>query len=152
LQNKGIPLYVKSFVKPDETGTMVDNNFSHLPVPCFIFKINQVLISISPKDFSFIVEENLSGIFNELAKQRVKVNVMENSALNFSICMDDDAEKIPALTSALKENFRVLYNKNLELITIRYYDQATIDRVCTNKKVLMEHKSRYTVQLVVQEK
>jgi len=152
LQNKGIPLFVKSFVKPDETGTMVDNNFSHLPVPCFIFKINQVLISISPKDFSFIVEENLSGIFNELAKQRVKVNVMENSALNFSICMDDDTEKIPALTAALKENFRVLYNKNLELITIRYYDQATIDRVCTNKKVLMEHKSRYTVQLVVQEK
>jgi aspartate kinase len=66
--------------------------------------------------------------------------------------MDDDVEKVPALIEALKEDFRVLYNKNLELVTIRYYDQATIDRVCINKKVLMEHKSRYTVQLVVQDK
>ena len=145
-------MFVKSFVKPEDAGTRIDNNSSHLPVPCFIFKINQVLISISPKDFSFIVEENLGHVFNELAKHRVKVNVMQNSALNFSICMDDDAEKVPALTAALKENFRMLYNKNLELITIRYYDQATIDRVCINKKVLLEHKSRYTVQLVVQEK
>jgi aspartate kinase len=151
LQNKGIPLFVKSFVKPDDPGTRIDNNFSQLPVPCFIFKVDQVLVSISPKDFSFIVEENLSGIFKELARHKVKVNVMQNSALNFSICMDDDAEKVPALIAALKENFRVLYNKNMELVTIRYYDQATIDRVCVNKKVLLEHKSRYTVQLVVHE-
>jgi|SRR6185312_12565576 len=152
LQNKGIPLFVKSFVKPDDPGTRIDNDFSQLPVPCFIFKVSQVLISVSPKDFSFIAEENLSGIFKELAKHKVKVNVMQNSALNFSICMDDDAEKVPGLIAELKENFRVLYNKSLELITIRYYDQATIDRVCLNKKILLEHKSRYTVQLVVQEK
>jgi aspartate kinase len=152
LQNKGIPLFVKSFLKPDDSGTRIDNDFSHLPVPCFIFKVNQVLISVSPKDFSFIVEENLSHIFTEMAKHKVKVNVMQNSALNFSICMDDDAEKVPSLIASLKENFRVLYNKNLELVTIRYYDQATIDRVCTNKNILLEHKSRYTVQLVVQEK
>lgn len=151
LQNKGIPLFVKSFLKPDDAGTRIDNDFSHLPVPCFIFKVNQVLISVSPKDFSFIVEENLGDIFTELAKYKVKVNVMQNSALNFSICMDDDTEKVPALIAALKENFRVLYNKNLELITIRYYDQPTIDRVCTNKNILLEHKSRYTVQLVVNE-
>lgn len=152
LQNKGIPLYVKSFLKPQDPGTRIDNDFSHLPVPCFIFKVNQVLISLSPKDFSFIVEQNLSNIFTELAKYKVKVNVMQNSALNFSICMDDDAEKVPGLIAALKENFRVLYNKSLELITIRYYDQQTIDRVCTNKDILLEHKSRYTVQLVVKEK
>ena len=152
LQNKGIPLFVKSFVKPEDPGTKIDNDFSHLPVPCFIFKINQVLISVSPKDFSFIVEKNLGHIFTELAKHKVKVNVMQNSALNFSICMDDDAEKVPGLITALKENFRVLYNKGLELVTIRYYDQPTIDRVCANKTILLEHKSRYTVQLVVQEK
>jgi aspartate kinase len=152
LQNKGIPLFVRSFIKPEEPGTRIDNDFSQLPVPCFIFKVNQVLISVSPKDFSFIVEESLGHIFTELAKYKVKVNVMQNSALNFSICMDDDAEKVPGLIAALKENFRVLYNKNLELITIRYYDQTTIDRVCTNKNTLLEHKSRYTVQLVVQEK
>ncbi len=152
LQNKGIPLFVKSFLKPEDAGTRIDNDFSHLPVPCFIFKVNQVLVSVSPKDFSFIVEENLSRIFKDMARHKVKVNVMQNSALNFSICMDDDAEKVPALIEALKEDFRVLYNKNLELVTIRYYDQATIDRVCINKKVLMEHKSRYTVQLVVQDR
>ncbi|HXB10591.1 MAG TPA: aspartate kinase [Bacteroidia bacterium] len=152
LQNKGIPLFVKSFLKPEDAGTRIDNDFSHLPVPCFIFKVNQVLVSVSPKDFSFIVEENLSRIFKDMAKHKVKVNVMQNSALNFSICMDDDGEKVPALIETLKEDFRVLYNKNLELVTIRYYDQATIDRVCINKKVLMEHKSRYTVQLVVQDK
>lgn len=152
LQNKGIPLYVKSFLKPNDPGTRIDNDFSQLPVPCFIFKVNQVLISLSPKDFSFIVEQNLSNIFTELAKHKVKVNVMQNSALNFSICMDDDAEKVPGLIASLKEHFRVLYNKSLELITIRYYDQQTIDRVCTNKDVLLEHKSRYTVQLVVKDK
>lgn len=152
LQNKGIPLFVKSFLKPDDPGTRIDNDFSQLPVPCFIFKVNQVLISVSPKDFSFIVEQNLSNIFTELAKYKVKANVIQNSALNFSICMDDDAEKVPGLIASLKENFRVLYNKNLELVTIRYYDQPTIDRVCTNKNILLEHKSRYTVQLVVQEK
>ena len=86
------------------------------------------------------------------AEGKVKVNVMQHSALNFSICMDDDAEKVPALIALLKEDFRVLYNKNLELVTIRYYDQATIDRVCVNKKILLEHKSRYTVQIVMQDK
>ena len=151
LQNRSIPLYVRSFIQPDNEGTRIDNSKSHLPVPCFIFKVNQVLISISPKDFSFIVEQNLSRIFQDLAKQKVKVNVMQHSALNFSICMDDDPEKVPALIALLKEDFRVLYNKNLELVTIRYYDQATIDRVCVGKKILLEHKSRYTVQIVMQD-
>ncbi len=150
LQNKNIPLFVKSFLKPAEAGTQIDNRLTHLPVPCFIFKVNQVLLSISPKDFSFIVEANLSRIFRELAASRVKVNVMQNSALNFSICMDNEPGKVPALIASLSDDFRVLYNDNLELVTIRYYDQATIDRVCIDKKVLLEHKSRYTVQLVVQ--
>ncbi len=150
LQNRNITLLVKSFLNPGEPGTQIDNKFSQLSTPCFIFKINQALLSISPKDFSFIVEANLSRIFKELAVCKVKVNVMQNSALNFSICMDDDPGKLSALIARLGDDFRVLYNKNLELITIRYYDQPTIDRVTVGKKVLMEHKSRYTVQLVVQ--
>lgn len=149
LQNKKIPLYVKSFLQPEEKGTVINDLQSPLPVPCFIFKINQVLISISPKDFSFIVEENLSGIFKIFSDYNVKINVMQNSAISFSVCVDNDDKKIPSLIDKLRENFRVLYNDNLELITIRYYDQATIDRVCVGKKILMEHKSRYTVQLVV---
>lgn len=152
LQNKKIPLYVKSFLQPDEKGTVINDLLSPLPVPCFIFKINQILISISPKDFSFIVEENLSGIFKTFSDYNVKINVMQNSAISFSVCVDNDDKKIPFLIAKLQENFRVLYNDDMELITIRYYDQSTIDRVCIGKKILMEHKSRYTVQLVVKNK
>ena len=149
LQNKKIPLYVRSFIKPDAKGTLINNEKSHLPIPCFIFKVNQILLSISPKDFSFIVEENFSDIFKIFAEHQVKINVMQNSAISFSVCTDSDERKIPELIKTLQKKFRVLYNEDLELITIRYYNQSTIDRVCIGKKVFLEHKSRYTVQLVV---
>ncbi len=149
LQNKKIPLYVKSFLQPDEKGTVINDLQSQLPIPCFIFKVNQILLSISPKDFSFIVEENFSDIFKTFSEHDVKINTMQNSAISFSVCADNDEKKIPNLISALQKDFRVLYNDNLELITIRYYDQPTIDRVCIGKQTLLEHKSRYTVQLVV---
>lgn len=149
LQNKKIPLYVKSFLQSEEKGTVINDHPSQLPIPCFIFKVNQILLSISPKDFSFIVEENFSVIFKIFSEHQVKINVMQNSAISFSVCVDNDEKKIPELISKLKENFRILYNDSLELITIRYYNQSTIDRVCIGKKILLEHKSRYTVQLVV---
>jgi aspartate kinase len=149
LQNKKIPLYVKSFLDPDGEGTVINDVQAHLPIPCFIFKVNQVLLSISPKDFSFIVEENLSSMFNLFAERQVKVNVMQNSAISFSVSIDDDEQKVPALITTLQKDYRVLYNNKLELVTIRYYDQATIDRVTKGKKILLEVKSRYTVQLVV---
>lgn len=149
LQNKKIPLYVKSFIHPDEKGTVINEVQSPLQIPCFIFKVNQVLVSISPKDFSFIVEENFSDIFNLFAEKQVKVNVMQNSAISFSVSVDNDERKLPDLIKTLQKQYRVLYNDNLELITIRYYDQATIDRVTVDKKILLEVKSRYTVQLVV---
>lgn len=149
LQNKKIPLFVKSFLNPEEKGTMISDLQSPLPIPCFIFKVNQVLLSISPKDFSFIIEENLSDMFNLFAERQVKVNVMQNSAISFSISVDNDERKLPELIKTLQKDYKVLYNDNLELITIRYYDQATIDRVTVDKKILLEVKSRYTVQLVV---
>ncbi|MCW3085942.1 MAG: aspartate kinase [Bacteroidetes bacterium] len=149
LQNKKIPLYVKSFLHPAETGTIINDVQSPLPIPSFIFKINQVLLSISPKDFSFIMEENLSSMFNLFAERQVKVNVMQNSAISFSISVDNDERKLPDLIKTLQKDYKVLYNDNLELITIRYYDQATIERVTIGKKILLEVKSRYTVQLVV---
>ncbi|MES2284859.1 MAG: aspartate kinase [Bacteroidota bacterium] len=150
LQNKKIPLYVKSFLNPGDAGTIINEDQSSLPLPCFIFKVNQVLISISPKDFSFIVEENFSAIYKLFAEKQVKINMMQNSAISFSVCIDNDAQKLPDLIKTLQKEYRVLYNENLELITIRYYDQATIDRVTIDKKVLLEVKSRYTVQLVAQ--
>ncbi len=151
LQNKGIPLYVKSFVNPNAEGTIVTNTNKQLPIPSFIFKVNQILISISPKDFSFIAEESLSDIFETFYRHHVKVNVMQQSAISFTVCMDYDERKIPALIQELQQNYKILYNQNLELVTIRYYNQATIDRVSVNKQTLLELKSRYTVQLVVKD-
>ena len=149
LQNKKIPLYVKSFLNPDEKGTVINETESALPIPCFIFKINQALLSISPKDFSFIEEENFSTIFKLFAEKQVKINVMQNSAISFSVSIDNDEHKLPDLIKTLQKEYRVLFNENLELITIRYYDQATIDRVTVGKQILLEVKSRHTVQLVV---
>ena len=151
LQNKNIPLYVRSFLDPAQEGTKIHNVQTPLPIPCFIFKVNQVLISISPRDFSFIVEENLSSIFSVLSKHRVKINTMQNSALNLSLCVDDDAQRLPALIEELGKQYRVLYNDKLELVTIRYYDQATLDRVTVGKTILLEVKSRYTAQLVMKD-
>ena len=152
IQNKGIPLYVRSFLVPEAEGTVITNVATPLPVPSFIFKVDQVLISIFPKDFSFIIEENLSHIFNILHKNKVKVNTMQNSAISFSVSVDNDDEKIKQLIADLSETFKVKYNKGLELVTIRYYNQQTIDRVIVNKEVLLEVKSRHTCQMVMKDK
>jgi aspartate kinase len=149
LQNKKIPLFVKSFLKPEDKGTVICELPSEPAIPCFIFKINQVLLSISPKDFSFVDEGNFASIFQLLAEKNIKINMMQNSAISFSVCIDHDARKFPDLLQTLKKDYRVLYNENAELITIRYYDQATIDRVLIDKTILLEVKSRHTVQLIV---
>ena len=112
-------------------------------------KVSQLLITISPRDFSFIAEENLSKIFALFHEHGVKSHVMQLSAISFSVCADMDEKKIPDLINELHKEYKVLYNDNVELVTIRYYDQSTIDRVCINKQILLEQKSRYTVQLVV---
>ncbi|GAB3539693.1 aspartate kinase [Spirosoma fluminis] len=151
LQNKGIPLYVRSFIDPEKPGTVIGDFQQHLSIPSFIFKINQVLISLHPNDFSFIAEDNLSRIFGRFAQLGVKINLMQNTAISFSVVVDDNPDRIPALLEELKQDFRVTYNDGLELITIRYYDQGTIDRVLVKKKLLLEQKSRYTVQLVVRD-
>ncbi|KQC01229.1 aspartate kinase [Pedobacter sp. Hv1] len=152
IQNKNIPLYVRSFLQPDVEGTAITGIATPLPVPSFIFKVDQVLISIFPKDFSFIIEENLSHIFNILHKNKVKVNTMLNSAISFSVSVDNDEAKIKQLIEDLSETFKVKYNKGLELVTIRYYNQQTIDRVIVNKDVLLEVKSRHTCQIVMKDK
>jgi aspartate kinase len=152
LQNKNIPLYVRSFLHPTHDGTEINGVNSELPVPSFIFKVNQVLISILPKDFSFIIEENLSDIFSLFHKHKVKVNTMLNSALSFSVSVDDEEEKINNLIQDLSILYKVKYNKGLELVTIRYYNQDTINRVTVNKDILLEVKSRHTCQIVMKDR
>ncbi|HIA06620.1 MAG TPA: aspartate kinase [Flavobacteriales bacterium] len=155
LQNNAIPLYVKSFFDPEKEGTLI-TGVKKLPkelelVPSFIFKVNQVLISILPRDYSFIVEENLSEIFKLFADIGVKINLMQHAALSFSVCVDEDGGKIPDLVEALQKDYKVLYNEDVELVTIRDYDQATIDRVISGKKIYVEQKSRQTARFVVKD-
>lgn len=152
IQNKNIPLYVRSFLNPDAPGTDITELKNHLPVPSFIFKVNQVLLSIFPKDFSFIIEENLSDIFSLFHKHRVKINTMLNSAISFSISFDYDAKKLDKLMTDLSKDYKVKYNTGVELVTIRYYNQETIDRVTVNKNILLEVKSRNTCQIVMRDK
>ena len=153
LQNKNIPLYVKSFVDPHAEGTVIQESKTsdHL-VPSFIFKMNQVLFSFTPKDFSFIVEENLSDIFDRLAKVNAKINLMQNSALSFSILVDAEKIDIPQILSVFSDIYQVKFNEGLELVTIRHYDQATIDRVTVDKDILLQQMTRETARLIVKQK
>jgi aspartate kinase len=153
LQNKNIPLKVKSFISPEDSGTIINNNTSSDSlIPSFIFKVDQILISLMPKDFSFIAEDNLSKIFACFVNHNVKINLMQNSAISFSVCFDNVHEKAQALIADLQQTYKVKYNEHLELITIRHFDQKTIDRVTDNKIILLEQKSRVTAQLVVRNK
>ncbi len=152
LQNNNIPLIVRSFKNPDEPGTKISSVAPPVAIPSFIFKVNQVLISIMPKDLSFIIEENLSDIFQIFHAFRVKVNTMHNSAVSFSISADYEEAKIEKLIAELSNNYHIKYNTGLELVTIRYYNQETIERVTFNKDILLEFKSRHTCQLLMKNK
>lgn len=150
LENKKIPLYAKSFVEPQKEGTVIqENRESDDLIPSFIFKVNQVLISISPKDFSFIAEDNLERIFKSFADHRVRINLMQNSALNFSVCVNMNEQKIPSLIESLQEEFSVRYNNDVELVTIRHYDEATIERVTLDKSILIDQRTRQTARMVI---
>lgn len=149
LQNKQIPLFVKPFLHSEEDGSKIAAvKMSNMP-PCYIFKTNQVLISIYPRDFSFIAVENLGDIFSIISKNKIKINLMQNSALSFSICCDNKSHKVEKLIEELSVNYRVKYNFNIELITIRHYTDNTVEQILKGREVLVEQRSRTTVQLVV---
>ena len=149
LENKKIPLYVKSFVDAGKEGTTISDAPMQPQLSSYIFKVNQVLVSILPKDFSFIAEESLSEIFKIFTIFNIKINLMQNSAISFSVCIDDSA-RLDELMGELKKSYKVLHNKGLELITIRNYTKEGFDKVLTDKKILLEQRTRNTAQLVVQ--
>lgn len=149
LQNKDIPLYVKSFLDPTASGTIIQKNSENdALIPSFIFKNDQVLFSFTTTNFSFIVEENLSDIFSRLSKINAKINLMQNSALDFSILMDRSKINIDQVLELFKDTYSVKFNEGLTLITIRHYDQATIERVTENKEIILEQKTRQTARIV----
>ncbi|CAG5076295.1 aspartate kinase [Parvicella tangerina] len=150
LQNKDIPLYVKSFVDPNADGTEIQRDITsdHL-IPSYIFKNDQTLISISPRDFSFIVEGNLRDIFDALHQSKTKVNLMQNSAISFSICVNEDEEKLNLLMNLLGDDYEVRYNTNLQLMTVRHYNEEILQSLKGEKEVLLEQKSRHTTRFVM---
>jgi aspartate kinase len=144
---------VKSFIDPHAEGTVIQESTlnDHL-IPSFIFKMNQVLVSITPRDFSFLVEKNLSDIFDRFSKAGARINLMQNSALNFSVLLDAEKVDINEIVRLFSDDYQVRYNTGLELVTIRHYDQATLDRVTIDKIVLLEQKTRDTARLIVKQK
>jgi aspartate kinase len=151
LKQKNIPLYVKSFLEPKTSGTMIGNiEYSNL-IPCFIFKMDQVLIDIYPDDLSFIAEENLQYIFAAFAAFGLKINLMQNTAVRFRICVNNDSERIANVKKKLAERYHISVLSGLELITIRYYDRETISRVMVNKEFILEQKGKATIQLLVKD-
>ena len=153
IQNKGIQLNIKSFLDPSAAGSVIGPFDSIEPLtPLYIFKNNQILISIQPKDFSFIAEENLQTIFAVLAELNIRVNLMQNSALSFSLCLDYNEILLDKIRERLESQFRLVYNTGLQLITIRYYNQQIIDEIVDGRTILLQQRSRTTTQLLVDTK
>ena len=151
LQAKEIPLYVKSFIHPENPGTSVSKGKALDPkIPCFIVKKQQVLISLSSLDFSYIVEENISEIFNLLHEYKMKVDVIQNSAISFSVCVDNIFNNLEKLIQHLKAKFKVSYIEGVDLYTIRHYNNNAMKALEKDKTVLLKQITKETLQIVTQ--
>ncbi len=151
LQNKNIPLFVKPFMASHESGTKICNTENPIKTPIIIVKNNQILISLSTKDVSFINQNHLKNIFVAFANLNVQVNTMQVSALTFSACFDFDEPQFNSLNQSLNNEFNLKYNQNLQLITVRHYNDAALKKVIESKEILLEQLSRTTAQIVVKE-
>ncbi|OAD91057.1 aspartate kinase [Aequorivita soesokkakensis] len=152
LQRKEIPLFVKSFLNPTAPGTCVGKGVTLDPqTSCFILKKDLVLISLSSLDFSFMMEDNIGDVFKWLHKHKMKVEMIQNSAISFSVCVNDKFNNLEALLAKLREKFSVKWNENVTLYTIRHFNTAEIKALAENKNVLLKQESKETVQLVIKE-
>lgn len=152
LQRKEIPLFVKSFMNPTHDGTCVGKGVTLDPMTsCFILKKNQVLIALSSLDFSFMMEDNFRDVFNLLHRYKMKVELIQNSAISFSVCLDNKYDKLEPLLNKLRSTFKVNFYENVTLYTIRHSQPNEIKALTENKTVLLKQESSETVQLVVQE-
>ncbi|WP_278034700.1 aspartate kinase [Flavobacterium nitratireducens] len=152
LQKKEIPLHVKSFINPLLKGTVVSKGATLEPfMPCFIVKREQLLISLSSIDFSFIMEENISEIFGLFHEFKIKVNLIQNSAISFSVCVEDKFGNFKDLLAILSKKFKVGYNEDVTLYTIRHFNDAAAQTVMEGKTVLLKQLGTETMQIVTKE-
>ena len=152
LANKKIPLYVKSFDHPDEPGTIIHKCKVTTTIPTIIFKENQCLFSFKVLDFTFVNEENLSKIFHELHELNIRINMMQNSAISFSVVFDFDPIRVDLLKERLRDNYTFLYNKNLTLITIKNSNEQLEKEYSGKRKIYLMQRSRKNVRYLVAEK
>ena len=149
LQRKEIPLYVKSFLNPKQTGTKIAKNLKLSPnIPCYMLREHQVLISVSSLDFSYIVEENISHIFKLLHLHKMKVHLIQNSAISFSVCIENNFDTLEALLLELKAKYKVSVEKGVNIFTLRHHNQQAIDEIEKNKRVLLKQITPKTVQIL----
>jgi aspartate kinase len=150
LHNKSIPLLVRSFLQPAERGTIIkaDATISAF-LPVFIKKEDQILVSILPRDFSFVMGDNLSRIFHFFMIHGIKVNLVEASAISLDACIDDDRRKVDGLLNELKSEFSVVYNENVEMLSIRHYTPSAVQKITEGREILLEQRTRSTVRFVV---
>lgn len=150
LQNKNIPLNVKSFIAPTDKGSIIQESGeldSH--IPSYIFKGNQTLISFMPRDFSFVDEKGLTEFFSFFTEHSIKINLLQNSAISFSICIDDSEDVKTVILEKFKENYKIRYNNSLELLTIRHYNEEVVQKLTGNRVVLVQQKSRQTARFIM---
>ena len=150
LHNQGIPLYVKSFIDPEEPGTIV--TFSPKlgkVVPVFIRKENQIMISIVPKDYSFALGQNIGKVFHLFELWGIKVNLVQASAVSVNVAADYEKSRVERLYEELKNDFEIFYNDNVEMVTIRHYNSKAIKKITEGKEILLEQKTRNTVRFIL---
>ena len=150
LEKKRIPLYVRSFKDVKKSGTKVSKGVDLEPlIPCFIVKNNQILVSISASDFSFMVENNISYIFNKLHEYKLKGNLIQNSAISFSVCIEDKFNQFQQFYNELKGSFKITFNNNVTLFTIRHFNKESLQKIEKKGTVLLKQINRETAQLVL---
>jgi len=152
LQNKNIPLFVKSFVDPAGVGTLISDEVIEGYPPIITLESEQALISISTRDFSFVAEHHLSFLFQEIAKHRIQINMMQNSAISFSVCVNDIDNRIDAFVEQIQDKFKTIIERDLELITIRYHDEEVVNSMKKGKITMLEASLPNMIQLVVKDK
>ena len=152
LHNKNIPLQVRSFLAPEENGTIIRANATLREIiPVFIKKEDQILISILPKDFSFVMGDNLSRIFLLFITHGIKVNLVEASAVSIDVCVDDERSKIEVLLDDLKTEYAAVYNDKMEMLTVRHYTPEALVLITEGREILLEQRTRSTVRFVVRQ-
>jgi aspartate kinase len=152
LQNKSIPLYVKSFINPENDGTFIGPDVEDHYPPMVAIERNQALLNISTRDFSFVAEHHMRYLFNQIAEHRLQVNLMQNTAISFAICVNHIDDRIFRFAKSIEKEFKVVMDyEGLELITVRHYTPQVIEMLRNGKIIMVEERTKNTIQMVAKE-